>query len=147
MQVINKIVVIDQVHAGTVPADNAFHDISWGTSGAVEFNLPDGGVISHQIKVDLRDLQIGDLVRLRATYRYANNTTYQQILSQQSVSVNPLDPLVVPHVFVVNSANENHNVPANTRIRFAVAIDPSGPNRTLTYGDFTRISVLELFKP
>ncbi len=125
----------------TVPVDNNFHDIRW-QDGNIAYQLTGTGVVSHQTKLDLRQLRTGDLVRIRASYRLPGNATpYLQTLNQQTVSV---DPASTGGIFVVNSANENHQLATGTQISFAVAITPAGgtTGRTATFGEYTRKSIL-----
>ncbi|MFC4105024.1 hypothetical protein ACFOX0_03595 [Micromonospora zhanjiangensis] len=125
----------------TIPTDGAFHNLRW-SDGNYAYSLPGSGYVAHQVKLDLRGLLPGDLVRIEAVYEYPGNPApYRQLLAQLTVSV---DPANYGGQFVVASPNENHQMVAGTSITFAAAVTAGAgnPARTLTFGGATRKSVL-----
>ncbi|MFC7547574.1 hypothetical protein [Plantactinospora sp. GCM10030261] len=133
--------IVTRNSSATVPVDGVYHDIPW-SDGNVAYQVTGAGVVSHQTKLDLRGLRLGDLVRIRASYRFPGRTDpYHQTLSQQTVSV---DPAGTGGIFLVSSANENHQLTAGTQISFAVAVTPAAGTgtRTVSYGEYTRKTIL-----
>lgn len=126
----------------TVPVDGGFHPVRW-SDGDTAYTLTGSGVVGHQAKLDLRGLRQGDLVRLRAVYGIPGQSTpYPQALNQESVTV---DPAEFGDSYVVESANENHDLGVGTTITFELAVTPgtgSPTGRTVGFGAATRKTIL-----
>jgi len=125
----------------TLDATDAFHAIRWEV-GDYHWTLPDAGLTSIQATVDLRGLELNDLVRIRAEYSEPGHPELSTpLLTQELVSINPD---TAGGIFVVNTPDVNVELPTGTEIRIQVAVraGDGDTTRRLSYGDLTRVSMV-----
>ncbi|MET8232093.1 hypothetical protein ABZS77_15625 [Micromonospora sp. NPDC005298] len=129
-------------HPGqTLDTNDTFHAIRW-TAGDYHWTLPDAGLAAIQATVDLRGLQLDDLVRIRAEYTEPGHPELSTpLLTQELVSINPD---TAGGVFVVNTPDVNVELPTGTQIRIQVAVraGDGDTTRRLSYGALTRVSMV-----
>ncbi|MBL6277933.1 hypothetical protein JMF97_17400 [Micromonospora fiedleri] len=125
----------------TLDTDDTFHAIRW-ESGTYHWTLPADGLTAVQATVDLRGLQLDDLVRVRAEYTEPGHPASETpLLTQELVSFNPD---TAGGIFVVNTPNINVELPSGTEIRLQVAVraGDGDTTRRVSYGDLTRVSMV-----
>lgn len=132
----------------TIDADDEFHTIEWSDDDErLGYRLPAEGIISQQATVDLRGLEEGDIVRLRAEYRRPGSSESDTpLVAQERVSYNPD---TTGGVFVVTMPNVNAELPQDAEVRLQVAVraNDNDSRRRLEFGDLTRMSVLVFRRP
>ena len=132
----------------TIDADDEFHTIEWDRAGSeLGYRLPDEGIISLQATLDLRGLEEGDLVRVRAEYRRPGSSDSDTpLLVQELVSYNPD---TTGGVFIVTTPNVNVELPRDTEVRLQVAFraNDNDSRRRVEFGSLSRISVLLFRRP
>ncbi len=125
----------------TLDTTDVFHAIRLST-GNYGWHVPNDGIISLQATVDLRGLEKGDLVRVRAEYLIpGQSSATTQLLTQEVVSI---DPSTTGGEYLVSTPNTNITLTKETDVLIQVAVRSATGDvtRALSYGPLTRISVL-----